>query len=64
MKKALILTCATAFLGTSSLIATPANAMFLLLPLVLQTKQDPNFHASNPYEAKKVVRHHKRHKRH
>ena len=64
MKKALILACATAVLGTSSLIATPAKAMWFLLPVLLESKKDPNFHATNPYEAKKVVRHHKRHKRH
>lgn len=63
MKKALIIATATAFLGTSTLIPTPASAMFFLLPIVLLSKQDPNFHATNPYAQKVAKRHHHRHHR-
>ena len=55
MKKALLIVTATAFLGTSTLIPTPASAMFFLLPFVLMAKQDKSFKAVNPYD-KKVMK--------
>ncbi len=63
MKKAILAVTATAFLGLAA--ATPASARvtpagFLPLTpwiLILGAKEDPNFHAVNPYERKPMRRH-------
>ena len=63
VKKVLLMVTATAFLGTSTLVPTPASAVFFLLPLVLTAKKDPNFKAVNPYANKKVAKHTKKTKK-
>ena len=67
MKKVILAVTATALLGL--IAATPASARvtpsgFLpLMPwiLILGAKEDPNFHAVNPYDRKPARRHRKGH---
>jgi len=53
MKKALLIATATAFLGTSTLAPTPAQAMFFALPFFIGAKVDPNW-GPKKAETKKV----------
>jgi len=55
MKKVLLIATATAFLGTSTLAPTPAQAAFPLLPLFIAGKVDPNW-GQKKAEPKKAVK--------
>jgi hypothetical protein len=57
MKKTILAMTGAAFLGTATLIPTPASAfVFVALPFVMEAKKDKNFKAVNPYAPKKVVK--------
>jgi len=53
MKKTITTATAAAILGAVAFTPTPASAFFWI-PLIMESKKDPNFKAVNPYAPVKV----------
>ena len=53
MKKTILTAAAAAVLGAVAFTPTPASALFWI-PLIMESKKDPNFKAVNPYAPVKV----------
>ncbi len=51
MRKLIVAAIATGIVGAATLQPVPANAL-IWIPLVLESKKDPNFKAVNPYAPK------------